>query len=270
MTSSGERLTPKRVLVLSGMGLDKRVWQALYFDRLRKQGVEPVLIDYRPEWFVSGAETSVEDLTDRCLEEIAPLLHPAPVLLGFSVGALVAQEIALRRGGRLDALILVSPFAHQLAVQKTAMDLEARLLASGPPVSELLAWLDVVQLSSRQELFNEGVFRRRYAASLGRRRDATLDVALFSAVRRYQGDLSKLATIRCPTTIIAFADDFMVPAACSRRVAAAVPHAEYVEIPDAGHAGVASHHGQVLAAVLQACQGPRTREAAAATGLRSS
>lgn len=258
------------MLVLSGMGVDPRVWEDLYFKELRQHELEPVLLHYAADWFDRPEAVTVADLVARCVLEASSVLDDSPVLLGFSAGALIAQEIALRSEAKLAGLVLISPFARQRAVQQVAMDLEARLDAEAPVPAEFLAWLDVVQLSARAELTNDSVFRRRYAARLRRGHPLPMEAALFSAVRRYRREPSAFASIRCATSVISFSDDFMVPAACSREVAAAVPGSRCVEIEDAGHAGIVSHHRQVLDAIAQhfggSLQGPRGSQPAAHQG----
>ena len=50
---------------------------------------------------------------------------------------------------------------------------------------------------------------------------------------------SHLASIRCPTLVVIAGDDQVMPVERSHALAAAIPAAEVVEFPDAGHALVA-------------------------------
>lgn len=62
----------------------------------------------------------MEQLAQLCLAEIETLLSSRPILVGFSAGALFAQEIAKRMSQMLTGLVLIAPFAELLAVQRVA------------------------------------------------------------------------------------------------------------------------------------------------------
>lgn len=241
------------IAFLSGMGVQPRMWRRIYFERLRKHGFEPLLVDYKPEWFAHGKRPSVEQLAQLCLAEIETLLSSRPILVGFSAGALVAQEIAKRMSQMLTGLVLIAPFSELLAVQRVAMELEAGVNAGNQAARSFLALLDVLQLSSRAELFEDAVFSSRYTAMLHRDLASPVDVGLFSAVHSYRSELAALAQVRCPTLVLAFSDDLMVPPPCSRRVAQAIPGAVFTEIEDAGHVGPLSHHETVFENLLGFC-----------------
>lgn len=238
------------IAVLSGMGVPARLWRGLYFRRLAQAGLEPVLVDYAGSWFAPGATPSVQQLAAACLERVEEVLAQRPFLLGFSLGALIAQEIAKAAWDRLAGLVLISPFAEQLAVQRISMELEAAVRAGEAGGRGLLALLDVLQLSGRDELFDDAVFASRYGAR--RRAPAgAWDDALFQAVRAYDHQLAGLQAIRCPALVLSFDDDLVVPPPCARQVADAVPGAIFTGIPGAGHIGVLTHPQQVLAPLLE-------------------
>jgi pimeloyl-ACP methyl ester carboxylesterase len=241
---------PRPIAVLSGMGVPPRLWRTVYFRAFAQAGLEPVLIDYAADWFAPGERPSVRQIADACLSRLEPLLPRRPLLLGFSLGALIAQEIAASAGDRLHGLVLISPFAEQIALQRTAFGVEAGIRARAQADDRaMLALLDIIQLSSRAELFDDAVFPARYLA----RRDAGHDPwedAMFNAVQGYDHRLDGLGAIACPALVLAFAEDMMVPPSCSRRVAAAIPGARFAEIANAGHIGVLTHAQQVLAAAL--------------------
>lgn len=241
-------MAARPIAILSGMGVPARLWRGIYFRRLAQHGLEPVLVDYASDWFAPGATPSVQQLAEACAARMQDLLARRPLLLGFSLGALIAQEIAKAAPGRLSGLVLVSPFAEQLAVQRISMEVEAAIRAGGGG-RDWLALLDVLQLSGRAELFDDAVFAARYRARSRAGADPW-DDALFHAVRAYDHQLAGLRAIRCPALVLSFADDLVVPPPCARRVAEAIPGAAFAEIAGAGHIGVLTHPQQVLAPLL--------------------
>jgi pimeloyl-[acyl-carrier protein] methyl ester esterase len=185
-------------------------------------------------------------------DALAPGIPDGSIVLGWSLGALVALTLARRHPRRVGELVLVAatprftrgadwPCAVDAAVlDGFARDLEGdhrqtltRFLAlqvrGGTAPRDTLRTL-------RELLFERGEpDPRALAGGLEALRDTDM--------RR------DLADIMQPTVVIAGERDKLVPAEASRRLAAALPRARYAQLSGAAHAPFLSHPGAFAAAL---------------------
>ncbi len=170
-------------------------------------------------------------------EDAAALLEargggqPAHVV-GLSMGASIAQELALLAPRLVRSLVLVAASAH----------IEPRLREL------LLAWRTIYprvpvgafQRQANLWLFSWRFFEREGAAdgviAYAERTSAPSDwfVAQIDASLAHDA-ADRLGALRIPTLVVTGADDIMVPPRLGRALAAYIPGARFVEIPDGGH-----------------------------------
>ncbi len=154
---------------------------------------------------------------------------------GMSMGGMIAQEIALSRPERVLTLGLhctlprTDPF---LAFRGDGM-MRVRAHENREDFARMmLAWVlsprTVAEKPGLVEMLVQRAVDNPYPTSLvGLRRQA-------EAIGPWSS-LDRLGQISMPTLITTGADDIMVPPDRSRALAARIPHAELVVIPDAGH-----------------------------------
>lgn len=105
------------VVLLHGVGLDHTMWQplrALLPPRLTV--VAPDLPGHGTRQPVRG-ETSLDRLAAEVAEEVPPGAH----LVGFSLGALIAQHLAIHRPELVESLISVSSVCHRTSGERAAV-----------------------------------------------------------------------------------------------------------------------------------------------------
>jgi pimeloyl-ACP methyl ester carboxylesterase len=158
-------------------------------------------------------------------------------VVGLSMGGMIAQELALREPRRVRALVLGC----------THCGGEQRI----PPAPQVLAaFVDNVGLAQEQIIeknlpffFSAGFFSAS-PADVDSYRQAQLEAPLqpphalaaqLAAIRSFES-CSRLAAVRPPTLIVTGTQDVLVPRENARLLAQLIPHAEYHEIPGAGHA----------------------------------
>lgn len=151
---------------------------------------------------------------------------------GAGLGAWVALELALMSPERLTSLVLVAPYGVKLRDRLTSEFADILLL---DPEEQLeLGWAD----SSRAR----GLRMPGYPAS-GNDMQHELAFAERATLARYvwkpflySPHLKRwLGEIDVPTLVVAGAEDRMIAEGHSQDLAALLPNAQYVEIPDAGH-----------------------------------
>jgi pimeloyl-ACP methyl ester carboxylesterase len=185
-----------------------------------------------------GASPAIEPLTFEALAQSVVNLLDAEkaeraVLVGHSLGGMIAQETAARFPGRVAGLVLFATtpafggkdetfknefLAHRLAplergksMAEIAEDLVAGLFAPNPPAAA----------------------RRRAIASMGAIAPAAYRAALRCIVTFNRAD--DLARIACPTLVLAAEHDRLAPPKTMERMAARIPGAAYACIAGAGH-----------------------------------
>ncbi len=218
----GER-RPQRpsVVFIHGAGAGSGIW-SMTMARVARDA-HAIAVDlpgHGPSELGALATLSLERYRDAVGELCGALDLGPSVLVGHSMGALVALELALAWPDRVRALILAA------AAPKIPVDPELLLLLHDDP-DRATSWLADRSLSPRAR---PAIRRGFLAAGVGRAATPPeVARADFEIVR--STDLHpRLAQIACPLVWLDGADDAMVPAACRGGRPGRV-----VTIPDAGH-----------------------------------
>ena len=191
-----------------------------------------------------GIETYVADLEG--LRQHLGLETMA--VMGHSWGGIVALHYALAHPGRLSHLVLLNsaPASHddfklmreermrrRLNILDQLGELTAGYEAAAPDAVEAFYRLDFGTTFARPyESARLDLHFSRGQILSGRAIEAKLQEGLF-----WQAGYSllpQLAAVRTPTLVIRGALDF-IPRVCDERIAAAIPGARLVEIPESGH-----------------------------------
>jgi len=166
--------------------------------------------------------------------DAAALVSEPAHLVGTSMGAAVALELALRHPERVRSLALLAPLAGASGRLLAVTEAWCRLASAADPealAAALLPWFFAPGSLADEKLRQR--IRRGLAATLSRVSPATLQRQA-AGLRDWQPDEAALAKLSVPTLVIAAADDLLTPdgEALARRI----PGARCVVVPDAGHA----------------------------------
>ena len=218
----GERRADRPSLVLvHGAGAASGIWSMTMARVARSaHGIAIDLPGHGPSARGDLAALSLERYRDAVGELCGALSLGPSVLVGHSMGALVALETALAWPDRIRALLLVA------AAAKIPVDPELLALLRDDP-DRATSWLADRSLSPRAK---PAIRRGFLAAGVGRAATPSeVARADFEIVRAT--DLHpRLARIACPIVWLDGADDAMVPGACRDGRPGSV-----VSVPDAGH-----------------------------------
>ena len=218
------------VALLPGLGGDARFWTGVAADLVRDHRL--VLIDHR------GAGRSDRPRQtyslQGILDDVAGILRELgePVhFVGHSTGGAIAQMLGLQQPGLARSLVLSSTWARSDARFRTLFRARADLLHAG-------------DAQTYQRLTNalghEAGYLAAHAAALeaglaeAAVRLAPLDVTAQRVEMLLDHDtLDALPRISLPTLVIAAEEDALTPPSMARLIAAAIPGAEYRQLPGA-------------------------------------
>ncbi len=153
-------------------------------------------------------------------------------IVGLSLGAAVAVTAAARHPEHVSALVLTVGLAHPDAQSRALTSVWQHLAAAGE--FDTLAELILSGANSPATL--EKLSAEDYRATVREiRRGYPLGGAAHVELVRRTDVRPLLAGISAPTLVVVSGQDRMVLPATARAFATAVPNAELVEYPDAGH-----------------------------------
>lgn len=242
------------VVLIMGTGSPGRVWDLHQTPALVAAGYQVCTFDNRG---IAPSGESVDGITiDQMVQDTAGLIEhlgsgPAHIV-GTSLGARVAQELALARPDLVKKAVFLAGHARMDLFQQTLTEGERALVDNGVelPPKYRAAVTAVMNLSPAS------------LADTNTARD-WLDLFEFSGGRTSAGVRAQMGmdrafdrraayrqiTAKCLS--VGFADDRMIPAYLCREVADAIPSATYYEIPDVGHYGYLEQPDAVNKVVLE-------------------
>ncbi len=247
--SWGERGERSPVLLCDGIGCDGYVWRYLRQDLGDRFGLHP---HYRGHGRTAAPRDPTRVTIGGLADEVACVLDDADVegaiLIGHSMGVQVALETYRRHAARVAGLVLVcGASSHPLRTFRGSATLEELLPAIEKWIHRVprvinrltrtllptrLAFEVASRLEIRRELIEPSDFMP-YLEGMARI-DTRLFVAMLSSAGQHSAD-DLLPSIAVPTLVIAGERDGFTPAERSRAMAAAIPGAELLEIPNASH-----------------------------------
>jgi len=208
------------LLLVPGFMADETLWRDML----------PQLAPYGPVTHADlRHDTSVEAMARRALAS-AP---PSFLLIGFSMGGYVARDIvrlASDYGKRVEALVLIAtstrPDTPAMRQRKGAVGHAAASISfSG------LSRTAVASSLHPKEQHNEAMIER--VRAMGVRLGG--EVFRRQSVLERPGDIDRLGEIRCPTLVVAAAQDGLRSLQEAQELAAGIPDASLVVIEDSGH-----------------------------------
>ncbi|MFC7447927.1 alpha/beta fold hydrolase [Rhodococcus daqingensis] len=240
------------VVLIMGTGSPGRVWDLHQVPALLAAGYRVCTFDNRgiapTDECVDGI--TIEDMVADTAALIEHLGGPAHVI-GTSLGARVAQELALTRPELVRKAVFLAAHGRRVALQKALSEGERELDAQGItlPASYRAAITAVLNLSpaslvdqmAAQDWLDIFAFSKA-ETSRGVRAQQNLD--------DFGDRLAAYRRITRPCLAVGFADDRLVPPHLAAEVAKSIPGANYVELPDCGHYGYLERPEAVNSAIL--------------------
>lgn len=225
------------LLLVHGFPLDRTMWRAQVSELAKDFRV--IAPDLRG--FGQSSPITADDAVvtmAQFADDLAALLSALNIkeqvtFCGFSMGGYIAWQFAARHADQLGRLILCDTKAA--ADTKEAAEgrhkLAAKVLAEG---SQVAADAMLPKLFSKRAIESKAACVEETRQTILRTSPQAIAAALRGMAQR-EDFTAKLPAISIPTLVLCGAEDAISPPAEMRSIAAAIPRAEYAEIPAAGH-----------------------------------
>jgi pimeloyl-ACP methyl ester carboxylesterase len=243
----------ERVLLIMGQAAGGNVWSMHQVPALESAGYEAITFDNRgmPPSDVPPGDYSLADLVADTAGLIEALDAGPCRLVGTSLGAYVATELAVSRPDLVTCCVLMAVRARSDAIRRALSAGEQAQAASSVALPAAYdASISVIQMFSPATLNDDEAV------------SAWLDIYELAAARRKaasgQGAIDlisdrrdTLRAVQVPCRVIAFSDDLMCPPHLCAEVAETIPDCDYVEIGSCGHLGYLERPDEVNSAIIE-------------------
>jgi len=252
------------LLLISGIGTQMLWWKDSFVAALADRGFRVIRMDNRDTGLSDGFEKSgipdiqsmmadraagrklsppyrLDDMADDCADLLTALGVSAAHVVGGSMGGMIAQLLAILHPERVLSLTSIMSGTGNPALPGAAPQAQAVLLRPRvSPETDREGWLEA-SVSGALVLGSPGYpedpadLRAAAEASLDRAYRPTGFLRHYAAVMAAPDRRPLLKDLRLPVTVIHGADDPLVRPEGGRDTAAAIPGAQYHEIPGMGH-----------------------------------
>jgi pimeloyl-ACP methyl ester carboxylesterase len=240
------------VLLIMGSGAAGHVWDMHQVPALREAGYQTVVFNNRgiPRSDAPAGKYSLTDMVNDT-KGLIEALDLAPCrILGTSLGAMIAQELAVTAPHLVRSAVLMATRARSDTLRRAQTLSDRALLESGvhlPPSYQAVN--SVVQMLSPRTLNDDAAMANWLELfELGTGPGTSSGQAW---VDTDTDQRQRLRQIVAPCRVIAFSDDVIAPPHLCAEVADAIPNGDLVEIAGCGHLGHLEQPELVNAAILE-------------------
>lgn len=223
------------ILLLHGLGLDSTAW--VYQIPALSQHYQLILLDNRGVGRTDGPATSYT--TEEMAEDAVALLDALEIdqadVLGFSMGGLIAQTLALHHPERVKRLLLTNTAAHLPPVTQHILQNWLQMLQdkvrSATRMRSQLPWLFTDRFFENSQQVSELIqisLQHPYPQT-------TAGFAGQLAACLTHNTRDQLQQISAPTLVLAAVEDRLIPIAQAHQLAAGIPNAQLQRVAQAGH-----------------------------------
>ncbi len=192
----------------------------------------------------------LSDMADDAIGVLDHLGIPSAVVMGASMGGMIAQTMAINSPRRVSALISVMSTTGNRRVGRADPRFLMKMVKHiGRPESEAIdAAVEVARLIGGPR-FDEGNYRAMYSRLVERSYRPQAVAWQMAAIAASPDRTKDLTQLTVPTVVIHGAADRLIPISGGRATAAAIPGSRYLVFDDMGHDLPVTRWDQIVKAV---------------------
>ncbi|MBV5328168.1 MAG: alpha/beta hydrolase [Chlorobium sp.] len=222
------------LLMIMGYGSTMNLWESTLLEKLAEH-FNVIVFDNRG---IGGTQTGTQPFSiGQFAEDSAALLQSLDVehahVLGWSMGSLIAQELALRHPSLISKLILYAAHCDAKMFPPSPEVLTMLTDTSGTPEERGMRYISVLfpddWLHGNGQRMKEIFFR-----PMGTIPEESVSRQA-AAIDEWNGTTGKLGEITCPTLLITGSEDKLTVPDNARYMSERIPDAELVIIENGGH-----------------------------------
>jgi pimeloyl-ACP methyl ester carboxylesterase len=222
------------LVMIMGYGNTMRLWDPMLIRSLSSY-YKLIIFDNRGMGDTGTGQRpfSIEQFADDTAGLMGALDIRQAHVLGWSMGALIAEEVALRHPGKVNKLILYAVHCNANLFPSTPEVIQKLTDMSGSPKERGMRFISTLfppdWLRSNQERIKEIFYR-----PLGSIPPETMNKQSM-AIGKWKGCCDRLGEIKNSALIITGADDILVPPQNAHYLAGKIPNAQLVLYENGGH-----------------------------------
>jgi 3-oxoadipate enol-lactonase len=219
------------IVFVHGLGATSNVWHAQRMILSKQYRVITYDRSGAGRSDKARAGYSIDAWTDELAGLLDHLAIPAAVVVGHSLGSMIALRFAGKHADRTNALVLAGGEAELGLVEKRALTERARAIESHGLRAVVDSWLTAVLSAATREANPAlaGMVREMFLAY-----DAK-SYALHCLALRDGNVHGDLASILCPTLLMLGDQDLVTPLSWQRQIAASIADSRIRIVPNTAH-----------------------------------
>ncbi len=229
------------IILLPGMGNQLLVYPEEFCESLVDRGFHVIRMDNRDAGLSTVTVESEEYTLDDMAADVIAVLDAEgvddAVVLGLSLGGMIAQVVAIRYPQRVRALVSLASASGESAVENSSPEvIEALMLPPEPTLEQQVETdLKVRPLWSNPDWFDEDQMRTYFRSLYERSWVPGGGLRQLAAAARSTDRTDQLRRLDVPTLVVHGENDTLIPREAGRLTAQLVPGAEYLEIEGMSH-----------------------------------
>jgi pimeloyl-ACP methyl ester carboxylesterase len=222
------------LVMIMGYGSTMRLWDPMLIRSLSSY-YKLIIFDNRGMGITETGQRpfSIEQFADDTAGLMDALDIRQAHVLGWSMGGLIAEEVALRHPGKVNKLILYAAHCNANLFPSAPEVIQKLTDMSGSPQERGIRFISTLfppdWLRSNQERIKEIFYR-----PLGSTPPETMNKQSM-AIGKWKGCCDRLGEIKNAALIITGADDILVPPRNAQHLMEKIPHAQLVSFENGGH-----------------------------------
>lgn len=196
---------------------------------------------------------AIADYAQDCADLVRAVCSPPVVLVGLSMGSLIAQEVALCHPEILRAAIAMGTSGRKTGFLREWQEAEIALRRRGESLPRDFAIIHYALLMYPAEVLGDDELWARVRPVVEgayKERDGAMMAAQWQACLEYDS-LDRLPDCRVPLHVVAFSEDLQDPPARGRLVADAAPMGRFHLIEGLGHVSLIGHRPEAVNACIR-------------------